>query len=131
MLNKVMFIGHLGGDPELKDVGGQALCKFSLASTEKWMGKDGNKQERVEWIRVSVWGKTAENCAKYLTKGKLAYVEGKLQTSSYDKDGQKHYSTELVARDVRFLSPSGGGGRDAAPGAGPEPSFDSSDEIPF
>lgn len=132
MLNKVMVIGNLGADPELKNHNGKPYCKLSVASSERWTDAQGQKQEKTEWHRVTIWGKSAENCAKYLAKGKKVYVEGKLQTSSYDKEGQKHYSTDIVAHTVQFLSPSGsGGGRDAAPGAGPEPSFDSSDEIPF
>lgn len=134
MLNKVMVIGNLGADPELKNINGNTVCKLSVATSEKWTGKDGTKQERTEWHRVSVWGKVAENCGKYLAKGKKVYVEGKLQTRSWDgEDGKKRYATEIVAHSVQFLSPAGGGGHDAGPqGAEPDgPGFDQNDEIPF
>jgi single-strand DNA-binding protein len=129
-----MLIGNLGADPDVKNINGNAVCNLSVATTEKWLGKDGTKQERTEWSRVTVWGKQAENCGKFLSKGKKVYVEGKLQTRSYDKDGQKHYATDIVASNVQFLSPAGGAGggqQDQAPGFGPEPSFDTSEEIPF
>lgn len=132
MLNKVMVIGNLGADPELKNINGNPVCNLSVATSEKWTDKQGQKQEKTEWHRVTVWGKTAENCAKYLMKGKKVYVEGKLQTRSWeDPQGQKRYSTDIVAQTVQFLSPSGGGGgaRDGAPDAGPEPVYN--DEIPF
>jgi single-strand DNA-binding protein len=105
MLNKVMVIGNLGKDPETKNVNGQTLCKFSVATTEYWKDKAGAKQERTEWFRVTTWGKLAENCGKYLAKGRRVYVEGKLQTSTYEKDGQTHYATDLIANEVKFLSP--------------------------
>lgn len=131
MLNKVMVIGNLGQDPELKTFGGQPCCKFSVATSEKWKDKQGQAHERTEWHRVTVWGKTAENCAKYLAKGRKVYVEGKLQTSSYDKEGQKHYSTDIIAQTVQFLTPanSGGGSRDAAPDS--MPSSEYNEDIPF
>jgi len=114
-VNKVILIGNIGSDPELKwTPSNRAVCNMSLACNEAWKDKSGAKQERVEWIRVTVWGDTAENCAKYLTKGQSAYVEGRLQTRSYDKDGQKHYMTEVVADRVVFL----GGGRGAGERSG-------------
>jgi single-strand DNA-binding protein len=136
MLNKVMLIGNLGSDPEIKNVGSTSVCKFSVATSEKWKDKDGQAQERTEWSRVNVWGKLAENCAKYLSKGKKVYVEGKLQTRSWDaEDGTKRYATDITAHTVQFLSPAGGGGtRDQAPddgGFAPHPGFDSNEEIPF
>jgi len=103
-LNKVILIGNLGADPELKFTpSGQSVCNLRLATTEKWKNKDGEKQEKTEWHRVTVWGKQAENCAKYLEKGRPVYVEGQLQTRSYDKDGQKHYATDVRADEVKFL----------------------------
>jgi single-strand DNA-binding protein len=137
MLNKVMIIGNLGQDPELKTINGKSVCNFSVATSEKWTDKQGQKQEKTEWHRVTVWDKIAENCAKYLAKGKKVYVEGKLQTRSWEKDGQKHYATDISANTVQFLSPAGNGPgtRDGAPDADPGPGYDggfgSSDEIPF
>jgi len=102
-----MLIGNLGADPELKHVAGdRAVCTLSVATNERWKGRDGNAQEKTEWHRVTVWGETAENVAKYLEKGRSVYIEGRLQTRSYEKDGQRHFSTEIVADRVVFL---GGG----------------------
>ncbi len=105
-LNKVMLIGNLGTDPELKYTpGGQAVCNFSLATNEKWKDKSGALQERVEWHRIVVWGKQADSCKEYLAKGRSVYIEGKIQTRSWeDKDGQKRYATEVIAHDVKFLA---------------------------
>ena len=140
-VNKVIIVGRLGSDPELKSVGAnQSVARLSIATSENWMGKDGQKQERTEWHRVVVWGKQAENCAKHLSKGRQVYVEGRLQTRSWeDQQGQKKYSTEIVATTVQFLG--GGTGAERSHGAGaetgshqdfgPEPSFDAADEIPF
>jgi single-strand DNA-binding protein len=137
-VNKVILVGRLGADPELKAVGnGQSVARLSIATSESWMGKDGQKQERTEWHRVVIWGRQAENCAKHLSKGRQVYVEGRLQTRSWeDQQGQKRYSTEIVANTVQFLG--AGAGERTAQGAGdsyqdfgPEPSFDAADEIPF
>jgi single-strand DNA-binding protein len=118
-LNKVQLIGNLGADPELKYLpSGQPVCELRLATNEQWT-KDGQKKEKVEWHRVVIWGKLAENCAQYLKKGRQAYVEGRLQTRSWDdkKSGEKKYATEIVAQSVVFLGGDGGGGgrRAAAP----------------
>lgn len=104
-INKVMLIGRLGQDPELKYTpSGAAVCNFSLATTESWADKSGQKQERTEWHRVVVWGKLAELCNQYLAKGRQAFVEGSLQTRSWDgKDGTKRYTTEINAKSVQFL----------------------------
>jgi single-strand DNA-binding protein len=105
-INKVILIGHLGADPELKYTpSGSAVCDLRLATSESYQGKDGKQQERTDWHRVTVWGKQAEAAAKYLGKGSLCYVEGRLQTRSWDdKDGKKQYITEVVAKEVVFLS---------------------------
>ena len=118
-VNKVILIGNLGAKPELKTIGsGQEVCELRIATSDKWTDKQGQKQERTEWHRVVVWGKSAANCAKYLDKGKSAYVEGRLQTRSWDdKDGNKRYMTEIVADRVQFLS--GGGGGSSEHGASP------------
>lgn len=143
-VNKVIIVGRLGADPEIKSVGNsQSVARLNIATSESWTGKDGNKQERTEWHRVVVWGRQAENCAKHLSKGRQVYVEGRLQTRSWEDSatGQKKYATEIVASTVQFLG--GGSERSTSHSAasasddqfndfGPEPSFDqSSDEIPF
>lgn len=113
-LNKVMLIGNLGADPELKHIGdNRAVANLSIATNEKFKKKDGELQERTEWHRVTVWGEQAENCAKYLAKGRSVYVEGRLQTRMYEKDGQKHYATEIVADRVTFLAGGSGQGGEA------------------
>jgi single-strand DNA-binding protein len=110
-INKVILIGNLGADPELKYTpSSRALCNLRIATTEVFKDKSGQKQERTEWHRVTVWGDQAENCSKYLSKGRSVYVEGKLQTRSYEKEGQKHYATDVVADRVVFLGGGGGGG---------------------
>lgn len=135
-VNKVILLGNLGADPELRHTsGGQSVCELSVATNEKWTDKSGQKQEKTEWHRVVVWGKVGENCAKYLKKGSQAYLEGKLQTRSWeDKDGNKRYTTEVNAFTVQFL---GGGGSkssgnnyrsDSGPSGG-RPRMD--DDIPF
>src|SRR5580692_11890316 len=118
-INKVILIGNLGADPELKYTpSSRALCNLRIATTEVFKDKAGVKQERTEWHRVTVWGDQAENCSKYLAKGRSVYVEGKLQTRSYDKEGQKHYATDIVADRVVFLG-SGGAGGGGGGGGGP------------
>lgn len=102
-LNKVMIYGNLTRDPELKALpSGSQVCSMSLATNRSYSDKDGKEQEEVEYHNVVVFGKTAENCAKYLRKGNGAYVEGRLQTRSWDKDGVKMYRTEIVANTVQF-----------------------------
>jgi len=112
-LNKVIIIGHLGRDPELKDVGSTTVCNFSLASTEKWKDKDGNKQERTEWHNVTLWGKQGEVVQKYCKKGDALYVEGRLQTDKYDKDGQTHYATKIIGERFQFMGKAKGNSQDA------------------
>ena len=105
-VNKVILLGRLGQDPELKYTpSGAAVCNFSLATTESWTDKNsGQKQERTEWHRVVVWGKLAELCNQYLSKGRQAFVEGRLQTRSWDdQNGQKKYITEINATTVQFI----------------------------
>ncbi|MCO4794206.1 MAG: single-stranded DNA-binding protein [Bacteriovoracaceae bacterium] len=104
-LNKVMILGRLGQDPELKYTpSGAAVCNFSLATSESWTDKSGQKQERTEWHRIVVWGKLGELCNQYLSKGRQAFVEGTLQTRSWEaKDGSKRYTTEISAKNVQFI----------------------------
>ncbi len=119
-VNKVILIGNLGADPELRYTpGGQAVCDLRLATNESWMDKQGQKQERTEWHRVVMWGKPAEVCKQYLTKGQKVYIEGRLQTRSWDdKEGHKRYSTEIIGTDFMFLGGGSGAGAGAGSGAG-------------
>lgn len=133
-LNKVQLIGFLGQEPDVKTLqGGSTVAKLSVATSERWVDKQGQKQEKTEWHRVEAWGKLAEICQKYLTKGRQVYVEGKLQTRMWEKEGQKHYSTEIVASTVQFLGPNpeARSSSGAPAGYGQEPSFDQHEEIPF
>jgi single-strand DNA-binding protein len=146
-VNKVILVGNLGRDAELRYTpGGAAVATLNMATTEVWNDKQGQRQEKTEWHRVVLWGKSAESLSEYLTKGKQIYVEGRLQTRQWDdKDGNKRYTTEIRGDRIVLLS-SGGGGRggggasrgggvdDAAPHApGPEPSSEplTDDDIPF
>ncbi|MFB1479380.1 single-stranded DNA-binding protein [Corallococcus sp. RDP092CA] len=112
-VNKVILIGNLGADPEVRFTpGGQAVANFRIATSESWNDKNGQKQERTEWHRIVVWGKLAELCGEYLKKGRQCFVEGRLQTREWmDKENRKNYTTEVVATSVTFL-----GGRDAGEG---------------
>jgi len=142
MVNKAIIIGNLGKDPEVRFTpSGRAVAKFSVATTEKWNDQQGQKQERTEWHNIVVWGKQAETCGQYLAKGRQVFVEGRITNRSYDdKDGNKRYITEIIARDVRFLGGAGGagggGGRDggsfnAPPGQDDPPEMPEDDDIPF
>jgi single-strand DNA-binding protein len=161
MVNKVILIGNLGRDPEIKYTsGGQAVTNLRIATSRSWTDKQsGQRKEETEWHRVEVWGKQAETCSQYLTKGRQVFVEGRIKTDKFqDKQtGQDRYSTKIVAEDVRFIgggngqragAPGGPGGPRPAPGAGddmggPPPGFDdgspgagtgpgpANDDIPF
>lgn len=104
-VNKVILVGNLRKDPELRQTqSGIVFCTFSLATTDHWTDLQGQRQEKTEWHRIQTWKKLAENCAKYLRKGSSAYVEGRLQTKSWDdQSGQKRYSTDIIAESVKFL----------------------------
>jgi len=121
-VNKVILIGNLGAKPELKYLpSGQAVCELRIATNETFTDKNQQKQERTEWHRVVVWGKTGENCAQYLDKGRSVYLEGRLQTRSWDDktSGEKKYMTEIVAQTVQFLGgPGGPGGGEGGAGGG-------------
>lgn len=114
MLNKVMIIGNVGREPEMKYLAnGDAVTTFSVAVNRVYNDAAGERKEDVEWFSVTAWRRLAEVCAQYLTKGRLVYVEGRMQTRSWeDQEGQKRYRTELVAQEVRFLGPSPDGGRE-------------------
>jgi single-strand DNA-binding protein len=115
-LNKAMIYGNLTRDPELKALpSGMNVCSFSLATNRVYNDRDGNRQEAADYHNIVVFGKQADNCAKYLTKGSGTYVEGRLQTRSWDKDGQKQYRTEVVADRVQFGPKNSGGNEGVAP----------------
>lgn len=143
-VNKVMLIGNLGRDPEIRyTTGGQAVANFTLATTEKYTNKAGEKQEDTEWHRIVAWGRLAEICGEYLSKGRMVYIEGSIKTRSWeDKEGNTKYTTEIVARNMQMLGGQGGqGGRPEAATAKSEKvpadfdieddSFGGDDDIPF
>ena len=133
-VNKVILVGNLGRDPELRYTqGGQAVANFSLATSESFSKKDGTRDERTEWHRIVVWVRTAENCSQYLAKGRTVYIEGRLQTREWEnKEGQKQRTTEVVAQTVQFLGGKGGdGGGARTGGASNEPPPPADDDIPF
>jgi single-strand DNA-binding protein len=115
-VNKVILVGNLGRDAELRYTpGGAAVATLNMATTEVWNDKAGQRQEKTEWHRVVLWGKSAESLAEYLTKGKQIYVEGRLQTRQWDdKDGNKRYTTEIRGDRIVLLGGGGGGGRGAS-----------------
>ncbi|MCX5738473.1 MAG: single-stranded DNA-binding protein [Proteobacteria bacterium] len=119
-VNKVILVGNLGRDPELRYTkNGQAVANFSLATTDNFTSKDGQKEERTEWHRVVAWAKTAELCAQYLAKGRSVYIEGQLRTREWeDKEGHKRQTTEVHAQTVQFLGPRSQGGQAGQSGAG-------------
>jgi single-strand DNA-binding protein len=138
MVNRVILVGNLGRDAELRYTpGGSAVSTFNVACTEKWKDKQGKLQERTEWVRVVLWGKVAESLNEYLMKGKQVYVEGKLATRSWDdKDGNKRYQTEVKADQIRLLGGKGGaanGQRRQAPARGQQPAQQQADpfDTPF
>lgn len=116
-VNKAIIVGRLGRDPEMRYTqDGTAVANFSVATSVEWKDKNtGEKKEKTEWHRVVAFQKLAELCGRYLAKGRQVYVDGRLQTRQWEKDGQNHYTTEIVANNIEFL-----GGRDgSAPPAGP------------
>lgn len=118
-LNKVMLLGNLGADPELKVTpGGQAILKLRLATTETYLDRNNARQERTEWHSVTLWGKRGEALAKFLTKGERIFVEGGLRTSSYEKDGEKRYRTEIVANNIILAGRGKGGGAEMGDSGG-------------
>ena len=146
-VNKVILVGNLGRDAELRYTpGGSPVATLNLATTEIWNDKAGQRQEKTEWHRIVLWGKQAESLQEYLTKGKQIYVEGRLQTRQWDdKDGNKKYTTEIKADRITLLGGGGGGARSggaerperggasASHGGGEEPPMEpiTDDDIPF
>ncbi len=137
-LNKAQLIGNLGKDPELKYTSaGVAVATFSIATSDSWKDQEGNVQERTEWHNIVAWRKLAEICGEWLKKGKRVYIEGRLQTRNYEKDGVKRYITEIVADQLIMLdgggqrSTNGGGGSSEADAASPETVPAKEDDLPF
>jgi len=136
-VNKVILVGNLGADPETRySSTGTAVTNFRIATSENWTNKEGGKETRTEWHRIVAFAKLAEICAEYLNKGKQVYVEGRLQSRSWeDKEGNKRWTTEVVANNIVML----GGARDQAKGMGDEPPEElpeseptqQDDDIPF
>lgn len=124
MLNKVMLIGNLGRDPEIRYTqGGTAIATFNVATTERFKGKDGQMQDQIEWHRIVAWSRLAEICGEYLKKGSKVYIEGKLQTRKWtDQNGGEKYTTEVIAREMKMLSPRGGSDQGSV-GGYQEPQF--------
>ncbi len=106
-INKVILVGRLGADPDLRFApNGTAIARFNVATTERVPAGEGNWEDRTEWHRIVVFGKLAETCGNYLSKGRLVYIEGRLRTQQWeDRQGVKRFTTEVVARDIQFLDP--------------------------
>jgi len=135
-VNKVILVGHLGADPEVRYTpSGRAVANFSLATTERFTNKEGEKEERTEWHRIVAWARLGEICGEYLTKGSQVYIEGRLQTRNWeDRDGNKRYTTEIVAQAMQMLGGSKKGGEAASveeSHPSEEPVSIPDDDIPF
>lgn len=136
MLNKVMIIGNLGADVEMKYTqDGTPVASFTVATTEKWKGKEGQQHEQTEWHRIIAWRRLAEICGEYLAKGSRVYLEGKLQTRAWeDQNGNKRYTTEIVASEMKMLSSRGDSGGKSSSGAGGHGEYQGADmgeDVPF
>jgi single-strand DNA-binding protein len=132
-MNKMMVIGNLGRDPEMRYTpSGQAVTNFTVATNYKYTTADGESREETEWFRVSVWGRQAETCNQYLAKGRKVFVEGRLRSRTYEtRDGETRFSNEITASDVRFLDMAGP--REEIPSGG-EPMMEGGtelDDLPF
>jgi single-strand DNA-binding protein len=142
-VNKVILVGRLGKDPEIRSTaGGQTVARFSLATDDRYTDKNGEKQERTEWHNIVAWAKLAEICGQYLRKGKLVYIEGAIRTDSWDdkETGQKRYKTEIIANTMQMLdrrsdeeggSSGGGYARNRGGASAPATQMDDEDEVPF
>jgi single-strand DNA-binding protein len=147
MVNKVILLGRLGRDPELRYTqGGQAVANFTIATNESWTNRDGERQERTEWHRIVAWGKQAEFCGNFLSKGRQVYIEGRIQTREWeDKEGEKRRTTEIIAQTIQGLGGRGEGSSEAGPddqgsgssgpstsgGGATRPPAPEEDDIPF
>ena len=133
MVNKAILIGRLGKDPEIKYLpDGTMVTNFNLATDEQWKDKNGEKVQKTEWHRIVTFGKLAEICGNYLVKGKMVFIEGRIQTRAWeDKDGVKRYTTEIVANDMKMLDSKGQGKADDPAAASAQSSGASMDDVPF
>jgi single-strand DNA-binding protein len=140
MINKAILVGRLGKDPEIRYTpDGTMVTSFSVATDEVWKDKSGEKVQKTEWHRIVTYRKLAEICGKYLVKGKLVFIEGKIQTRSWDdKEGKKHYSTEIIANNMQMLDSKGAGTArgDETPAYDAAPQFPDgetmpADDVPF
>ena len=130
-VNKVILVGRLGKDPELRYTpSGTAIATWSMATSRRYKDRDGNLVEDTQWHNIKVWAAQAENCERYLSKGRQVFVEGRLESREYEKDGVKKYWTEIVAETVRFLGTGQRGANDNASAPEPAPEFTDAD-IPF
>lgn len=131
-LNKVFLLGRLGKDPEVSYTpNGDAVSKFSVATSKKWKGKDGKPGESTEWHNCTAWGKLAEICGEYLRKGSQVHIEGELKTNMWEKDGEKKYRTEIIVKDLIMLGGKQGGGSDENSSGGGDGNKTSDEHIPF
>ncbi len=132
-VNKVILVGRLGADPELKyTASGRANARFNLATNRFWKDQDGNRKEETDWHRISAWGKLAEVIGEWLKKGSLVYIEGRLQTRSFeDSNGVKKWITEVVAEDLEMLGGKGEGQIEEAPPNIPVEGESEDEEVPF
>ena len=142
-VNKAIIVGNLGRDPEVRVTkSGQAMARFSVATTDTWMDRENGRQERTEWHNIVVWGKQAETCDQYLSKGRQVYIEGRIQTRKFeDREGKERYFTEINAQNVTFLGGRDGGGARSGQSFddGPNGGFDDvgagsvppDDDVPF
>jgi len=128
-LNKVMLIGRLGKDPEVKNIKGLDICNFSLATSKSWNNEAGEKQEDTQWHQVVAFKKLAEICGKYLKKGKQVYIEGEIKNSSWEDNGVKKYKTEIIAQSAQFLGDKDNS--DAGQSTDEKESKVNNEEIPF
>jgi len=131
-VNKVIIVGNLGRDVEVRHTpGGATVAKFSVATNEVWKDKNGQRQEHTEWHNIVAWGKLAEFCGSYLSKGRQVYVEGPLRTRTYDDEkGNRRYFTEVRAQTIQLLGPKPGAGEAGAPGAAAAPGGGEAPEFP-
>ena len=142
-VNKAIIVGNLGRDPEVRYTqSGQAMARFTVATTDTWTDRDNSRQERTEWHNIVVWGKQAETCGQYLSKGRQVYIEGRIQTRKFeDREGKERYFTEINAQQVTFLGSRDGGGMRSGQSFddGPSGDFDAAgagsvppdDDVPF
>ncbi|MDI6852011.1 MAG: single-stranded DNA-binding protein [Deltaproteobacteria bacterium] len=132
MVNRVILVGHLGADPELRyTASGAAVAKFRIATNEVFTDRSGTRQERTEWHRIVAWGKLAEICGQYLSKGKLVFIEGRIRSDTWEQEGVKRYSYDIVADTMKMLSGGRGPDREAEPPFPPPEGEVPEDDIPF